>query len=75
MPVNIKTTLQQAANKVGVSESAATNLADHLIEQGFEMSKPTKNPPNQEEIEAQEAAEKRQQGIGASGELRVQPAK
>lgn len=62
MSVNIKTALQTAANKSGVDEGAATNLANWLIEQGYEMSKPTKNTPDQEAIEASESAQKRQTG-------------
>lgn len=78
MSVNIKTAMQQIANKVGVAESAANLMADEMISQGYDMSKPTKNKPNQEEIEATEAAQKAQQGnpdtTPADAQLRVQPA-
>lgn len=68
MSVNIKTVVAQAANKVGVAEEAANLISTHLVEAGYEMSKPTKNPPSQEEIEAAEAAQKRQSGENPQGE-------
>jgi hypothetical protein len=82
MSVNIKTTLQTAANKVGIDESAANNIANWLIDQGYEMSKPTKpeNKPDQKAIEEAEAARARQSGSAestpadvAANQLRVQP--
>lgn len=82
MSVNIKTTLQMAANKLSIAEEVATNLADWLISQGYDMSKPTKNVPDQAAIEAAEAAQRRQTGSAdttvadavVAGQLRVQPA-
>lgn len=81
MSVNIKTVLMTAANKNGVAEEAASNMADWLIEQGYDMSKPTKNVPDQKAIEEQERVAKLQKGDPATtpsdvevrNQLRVQP--
>lgn len=77
MSVNIKTTLQSAANKLEIAEEVATRFADYLIEEGYEMSKPVKpeNKPDQKEIEKVEESLARQGNNVTEGtsELRVQP--
>lgn len=66
MAVDIKKTLEKLANKAEVAEAAVHRIADVLITEGYELSKPTKNATPPEKIEAINEAE-RVQGLAPGG--------